>query len=141
MANFLPLFSRSGVILGDMSTEAFILLAASQHALDVTVAFIGGLVIAGALIWAVRVGMRVMDQESPRPRADEQPKLPADWPVREEREMREPDEVPLAGDGGARLMPYQLHPASTRRGEDQHRRRWLPGSSGSFGGGGLPRGL
>jgi hypothetical protein len=124
-----------------MGTEPFELLAASQHALNMTAAFLGGLVIAGALIWAVRVGMRIMDQEPRRPRADEQPKLPADWPVHEEREMREPDEVPLIGDGGARLLPYQLHPASTRRGRDQQRRRWLPGSSGSFGGGGLPRGL
>ncbi|GHE89437.1 hypothetical protein GCM10018772_11540 [Streptomyces fumanus] len=137
----MSLFSPFGAILNDMSTEAFTLLAASQHTLSVTAAFLGGLVIAGALIWAVRVGMRIMDQESPRPRADEHPKPPADWPVREEREIREPDEVPLAANGGARLMPYQLHPASTRRCPDQNRRRWLPGSSGSFGGGGLPRGL
>ncbi|MBD0419402.1 DUF6479 family protein [Streptomyces sp. NPDC052309] len=123
-----------------MSTATYELLAASD-AVNVTVAFVLGLVVAGALIWAVRVGMRVMERESPRPRADEQPKLPDTGPVHEEREMREPDEVPRVTNGGARLMPYELHPASTRRGEDQKRRRWLPGSSGSFGGGGLPPGV
>ncbi|GAA4796434.1 DUF6479 family protein [Streptomyces ziwulingensis] len=122
------------------ATAAYELLAAS-HALKMTGAFLCGLVVAGALIWAVRVGMRVMERESVRPRADEQTKLPLTGPVREEREMREPDEVPVMTDGGARLMPYELHHASTRRGKDQQRRRWLPGSTGSFGGGGLPRGL
>ncbi|MER7050954.1 MULTISPECIES: DUF6479 family protein [unclassified Streptomyces] len=119
-----------------MSTATYELLAASSHALNVTMAFIGGLVIAGALIWAVRMGMRVMERESERPHADEQPKLPPTGAVHEEREMREPDEIPLTTDGSPRLMPYQLHHSGSRRGEDQIRRRWLPGSSGSFGGGG-----
>ncbi|MFV0134739.1 DUF6479 family protein [Streptomyces sp. HMX87] len=120
-----------------MSTATYVPLAVSaDHALYMTLAFIGGLVIAGALVWAVRVGMRVMDRESPRPNADEQPHLPATGPVREESEVREPDDMPLSADGRARLMPYELHHASTRRGKDQNRRRWLPGSSGSFGGGG-----
>ncbi|GHB24117.1 hypothetical protein GCM10010377_12580 [Streptomyces viridiviolaceus] len=123
-----------------MSTATYVLLAASDT-VNVTVAFIGGMVIAGALILAVAVGMRVMERESNRPRAEEQPKLPEAGPVHEEREMREPDEVPRVTNGGSRLMPYELHPASTRRGEDQKRRRWLPGSSGSFGGGGLPPGV
>ncbi|MBT2412386.1 hypothetical protein J7I94_17720 [Streptomyces sp. ISL-12] len=124
-----------------MSTATYELLAATQHTLNMTAAFLGGLVIAGALIWAVRVGMRVMDRDTSHPRPDEQPRLPLTGPVHEEREMREPDDVPVMADGGARLMPYELHPASTRRGKDQNRRRWLPGSTGSFGGGGLPRGL
>ncbi|MGP2439780.1 DUF6479 family protein [Streptomyces sp. JW3] len=124
-----------------MSTATYELLAAAQHTLNMTAAFLGGLVIAGALIWAVRVGLRVLDRDTSHPRPDEQPKLPPTGPVREEREMREPDDVPVAGAGGARLLPHQLHPASTRRGKDQTRRRWLPGSTGSFGGGGLPRGL
>ncbi|NEY36806.1 hypothetical protein GTU99_32505 [Streptomyces sp. PRKS01-65] len=124
-----------------MSTAMYGLAASSEHALNMTAAFIGGLVIAGALIWAVRVGMRVMEQELERPRPEEQPKLPVTGPVREEREIREPDEVPLVVDGSGRLMPYQLHPASTRRCKDQQRRRWIPGSSGSFGGGGLPPGV
>jgi hypothetical protein len=119
-----------------MSTATYELLAASSHALNLTIAFIGGLVIAGALIWAVRMGLRVMERESERPHADEHGKLPATGAVHEEREMREPDEIPLAADGSPRLMPYELHHSGSRRGADQNRRRWLPGSSGSFGGGG-----
>ncbi|MFE2352775.1 DUF6479 family protein [Streptomyces parvulus] len=118
-----------------MSTATYELLAASD-AVNVTVAFILGLVVAGALIGAVRIGMRVMDRESDRPRADEQPHLPPTGAVREEREMREPDEIPLNQDGSPRLMPYELHHSGSRRGEDQRRRRWLPGSSGAFGSGG-----
>ncbi|MET8572224.1 DUF6479 family protein [Streptomyces sp. NPDC004783] len=117
-----------------MSTATFELLAASD-ALNMTAAFIGGLVVAGALILAVRLGMSSMDRESPRPRAEEQPHLPPTGPVHEEREIREPDEIPLITDGSPRLMPYQLHHAGSRRGADQSRRRWLPGSSGSFGSG------
>ncbi|MBQ0827550.1 DUF6479 family protein [Streptomyces tagetis] len=118
-----------------MSTATYVLQAAPD-ALAMTGAFVGGLVIVGALILAVRIGMRVMDQEPTRPRADEQPTLPATGAVREEREMREPDEIPLTSDGSPRLMPYQLHHAGSRRGADQTRRRWLPGSSGAFGSGG-----
>ncbi|MFJ8541560.1 DUF6479 family protein [Streptomyces sp. NPDC093586] len=117
-----------------MSTATYELLAASD-ALNMTAAFIGGLVVAGALILAVRLGMSSMERESPRPRPDEQTRLPATGPVREEREVREPDEIPLNTDGSPRLMPYQLHHAGSRRGADQNRRRWLPGSSGSFGSG------
>ncbi|MEU3662123.1 DUF6479 family protein [Streptomyces sp. NPDC032940] len=117
-----------------MSTATYELLAASD-ALNLTAAFIGGLVVAGVLILAVRWGMRAMEQESPRPRAEEQPHLPPTGPVHEEREVREPDEIPLSTDGSPRLMPYQLHHAGSRRGADQSRRRWLPGSSGSFGSG------
>ncbi|AQS68573.1 DUF6479 family protein [Streptomyces pactum] len=119
-----------------MSTATYELLAASSHALNVTIAFIGGLVIAGALIWAVRMGMRVMERESERPHADEHGRLPTTGAVHEEQEAREPDEIPLAADGSPRLMPYQLHHSGSRRGEDQNRRRWLPGSSGAFGSGG-----
>jgi hypothetical protein len=119
-----------------MSTATYELLAASSHALNMTIAFIGGLVIAGALIWAVRMGLRVMEREPERPHADEHGKLPETGAVHEEREMREPDEIPLAADGSPRLMPYELHHSGSRRGEDQNRRRWLPGSSGAFGSGG-----
>ncbi|MEU6288532.1 DUF6479 family protein [Streptomyces sp. NPDC015140] len=118
-----------------MSTATYELLAASD-AVNVTVAFILGLVVAGALIGAVRIGMRVMDRESDRPRAEDQPHLPETGAVREEREMREPDEIPLNQDGSPRLMPYELHHSGSRRGEDQRRKRWLPGSSGAFGSGG-----
>jgi hypothetical protein len=50
--------------------------------------------------------------------------------------MREPDEIPLNDNGSPRLMPYELHHSGSRRGDDQKRRRWLPGSSGAFGSGG-----
>lgn len=118
--------------------SALNVLAASNGALNVTLAFIGGLVIAGALIWAVQFGMRVRDRESPRPRPDEQPHLPDTGAVREMREMREPDEIPLAADG-QRLTPHEIHHTGSRTGKDQERKRWLPGSSGSFGSGGLGR--
>ncbi|KOG30726.1 DUF6479 family protein [Streptomyces resistomycificus] len=121
-----------------MSTATFVVAATGSDVLNVIAAFAGGLLIAGALVWAVRLGIRVMDQESPHPRPDEQPKLPQSGPVREIREVREPDEVPVAA-GRKRLMPYEIHQSGTRRGKDQQRKRWLPGSSGSFGSGGAGR--
>lgn len=120
-----------------MSTATFVLAATSSEVLNVIAAFVGGLFIAGALVWAVQLGMRVQDRESPRPRLEDQPHLPETGPIRELREMREPDELPAAADGQERLMPYQLHHAGSRRGKDQQRKRWLPGSSGGFGSGGL----
>ncbi|MEU3145360.1 MULTISPECIES: DUF6479 family protein [unclassified Streptomyces] len=119
-----------------MSTATYELLAVSQQVLNLLAAFVGGLVVAGALIWAVRVGMKVMDQEERRPRPEEQPCLPETGAVHEMREMREPDEMPMVPRDGERLMPYQLHHSSTRTGKDQRRKRWLPGSSGAFGSGG-----
>jgi len=120
-----------------MSTASYELLAASSDVLNVVAAFVGGLVIAGALIWAVRLGISVLDREPGPPQPEEQPTLPESGAVHEVREMREPDEVPHAAQESERLMPYELHPAATRRGEDQKRRRWDPGTSGSFGSGGL----
>ncbi|NUS25511.1 MAG: hypothetical protein HOV70_28980 [Streptomyces sp.] len=118
-----------------MSTAAFVGAAAGSDVLNVIAAFVGGAVIAGALIWAVQFGMRVRDRELPRPRPEEQPSLPSTGAIHEIREMREPDELPLAEQ--ERLMPYQLHHSGTRRGKDQNRKRWLPGSSGGFGSGGI----
>ncbi|MEV2210834.1 DUF6479 family protein [Streptomyces sp. NPDC050997] len=120
-----------------MSTATFELAATSSEVLNVVAAFAGGLVIAGALVWAVVFGMRVRDRELPRPSPEEQPRLPLNGPIHEVREMREPDEVPVPADKRERLMPYQLHSSGTRRGKDQVRKRWLPGSSGSFGSGGI----
>ncbi|MER5214061.1 DUF6479 family protein [Streptomyces sp. NPDC002838] len=120
-----------------MNTAMYELAAAGGDVLNVIAAFAGGLFIAGALIWAVRLGMKAMDQELPHPRPEEQPKLPESGPIREVREVREPDEVPVPPDGRERLMPYELHHSGSKRGKDQHRKRWLPGSSGSFGSGGL----
>ncbi|NNN36589.1 hypothetical protein HLK59_40795 [Streptomyces sp. S3(2020)] len=117
-----------------MSTAAFAIAAAGSDVLNVIAAFVGGAVLAGALIWAVQFGMRVQDRELVRPRPDEQPHLPSTGAVHEIREMREPNVVPLAE--RERLMPYQLQQGS-KRGEDQQRKRWRPGSSGSFGSGGL----
>lgn len=120
-----------------MSTATYVQLAASHNTLNVGAAFLGGLVIAGALVWAIHFGMKVRDQESPRPLPEEQPHLPVGGAVHEMREMREPDEMPVASEEKERLMPYQLHHSGTRTGKDQSRLRWLPGRSGSFGGGGI----
>ncbi|MFD3835832.1 DUF6479 family protein [Streptomyces sp. NPDC058642] len=117
-----------------MSTATFVVAAAGSDVLNVIAAFVGGAFIAGALIWAVQFGMRVQDRELVRPRPDEQPRLPSTGAIREIREMREPNEVPIAK--RERLLPHQLQQGS-RRGQDQQRKRWLPGSSGSFGSGGL----
>ena len=120
-----------------MSTATFVLAASSSEVINVIAAFAGGLFIAGALVCAVVFGMRVQDRELPRPLSTEQPHLPETGPIREMREMREPDELPVTADEQERLMPYQLHHAGSRRGKDQNRKRWLPGSSGGFGSGGL----
>lgn len=120
-----------------MSTATFVLAAASSDVLNVIAAFAGGMFVAGALIWAVQFGMRVQDRELPRPLLKEQPHVPETGPIQEIREMREPDEMPVPPDKRERLMPYQLHHSGSRRGKDQHRKRWLPGSSGGFGSGGL----
>ncbi|GAA1419520.1 DUF6479 family protein [Streptomyces thermospinosisporus] len=118
-----------------MSTATYEVLAITQQQLNVFAAFIGGLVVALALLWAVRVGMRVMDKDVHHPSPEEQPKMPEGGPVREELEVREPDEV-VAAEDGRRLMPYEIHQSSTRTGKDQSRKRWAPGSSGGFGSGG-----
>ncbi|MGX4689161.1 DUF6479 family protein [Streptomyces sp. JNUCC 63] len=117
-----------------MDTASYVVLAAGTNVWGPLGAFIGGLIIAGALVAAVLVGIRVMRREPDRPTEAEQPHLPVTGAVHEISEMREPDEV--HPEGGERLMPYELHASGSRRRPDQHRRRWSPGSSGSFGGGG-----
>ncbi|KOT30768.1 hypothetical protein ADK41_31700 [Streptomyces caelestis] len=119
-----------------MNTATYVVLAAGPSRWTVFVAFIGGMIVAGALVWAVRVGMRYMDQEEPRPTSEDQPRMPDGGAVREMREIREPDEMPNTSRTGSRLMPYELHHSATRTGKDQQRKRWLPGSSGAFGSGG-----
>ena len=111
----------------EMNTASYEVIAASQT-MNAVAAFIGGLVIAGALIWAVRMGIKVRQQESRPPNADEHPRLPAHGAVHEVREMREPDEVPHAADESERLMPYQMHASGSKHAEDQHRRRWVRGA-------------
>lgn len=121
------------------AADAGQVLAASSDVLNVIAAFAGGLIVAGLLVWAVRLGVRVRQAESPPPGPDDQPRLPEDWPVREQRERREPDEVPRASAESERLRPHDLHSSGTKRGEDQTRPRWSPGNSGSFGSGGSGR--
>ncbi|MGP4046944.1 DUF6479 family protein [Streptomyces sp. 2A115] len=111
-------------------------MAASNAALGAIGAFVGGLIIAGALVWAVRLGIKVRKGESEPPKPQEQPRLPDSGPVHETREMREPDEVPRAADESERLTPHEIHPSGTKRSEKQEPPRWSRGSSGSFGGGG-----
>ncbi|MFJ8364317.1 DUF6479 family protein [Streptomyces sp. NPDC093984] len=111
-------------------------LAVSQQQLNVFWAFIGGMVVAGALIWAVRLGMAVRDREPEPPRPEEHPHLPDGGPVYEEREIREPEEVPRAIQESERLMPHQLRHCASKRCGNQQRKRWSPGSSGAFGSGG-----
>ncbi|MFD7706323.1 DUF6479 family protein [Streptomyces sp. NPDC059785] len=116
-------------------------LAVSNHAWAVLIAFVCGLIIAGALIWAVRMGIDVRRREPAPPRPDEQPRLPDGGPIGETLETREPDEIPVAGDESERLRPNNLHPWPTKRADEQPagRPRWDRGSSGSFGGGGPGR--
>ncbi|MFF9125146.1 DUF6479 family protein [Streptomyces sp. NPDC014889] len=120
-----------------MDTASFFAADTGTHPWVIYGAFVPGIVIAAALVWAVVIGIRVMRRESERPTEREQPHLPVTGAVHEISEMRELDE--LHPDGGERLMPYELHATGTRRSQDQHRRRWHPGSSGSFGGGGPGR--
>jgi uncharacterized iron-regulated membrane protein len=120
-----------------MNTASYELIAAS-HAVNALAAFIGGLIIAGALIWAVRMGIKVRRQEPRPPTVDEQPRLPAHGAVHEVREMRDADEVPHAADESERLMPYQLHTSGSKHAEDQHRRRWVHGGGTGTGSDGEP---
>ncbi|MFJ3336507.1 DUF6479 family protein [Streptomyces sp. NPDC086766] len=120
-----------------MVTASYVVLAASPHSWAFFAAFILGLlVVVGGLVWAVWLGIRVMLREPDRPSEAEQPHLPVTGAVHEIRELREPDEVHAHADDGSRLMPYELHATGTRRSHDQHRHRWSPGGSGSFGSGG-----
>ncbi|MET7486637.1 DUF6479 family protein [Streptomyces sp. NPDC005538] len=114
-------------------------LAASDAARGTIGAFVGGLVVVGLLTWAVWLGMKVRRREPRPPRADEHPTLPESGPVREVREVREPDEVPRAADESERLRPSNLHASGSRRGRNQDVPKWEPGSSGSFGSGGSGR--
>ncbi|MDW4904133.1 DUF6479 family protein [Streptomyces sp. ADMS] len=123
----------------EAAAEAGQVLAASSNVLNVIAAFAGGLIVVALLIWAVRLGVRAKEAESPPPRPDEQPTLPESGPVHEERERREPNEVPRASEESERLNPHNLDSSGTKRGEDQSRPRWTPGNSGSFGGGGSGR--
>lgn len=97
--------------------------------------------IAAALVGAEVLGMRVRRREPPRPRPEEQPHLPDGGPVREEREAREPDDVPQHKKD--RLTPYQLNGFSrgtSRPSGAKERPRWSEVSSGVLGSGVLGSG-
>lgn len=114
-------------------------IALSNVAYGTIGALVGGLVIAGGLIWAVPLGIRMRRGEPAPPKAHEQPSLPESGPVREASEIREPNEVPRAANEGERLTPHQLGGPGSRRSDRQDRPRWDSGSSGSFGSGGSGR--
>ncbi|MHA5055083.1 DUF6479 family protein [Streptomyces sp. SD15] len=84
-------------------------------------------------------GKDVLRREPRRPRPDEQPKVPDSGPVREVREVREPDDVPQAADESERLRPHNLHASGSKRSENQDVPRGDPATRGSFGSGGLGR--
>ncbi|MFF3501311.1 DUF6479 family protein [Streptomyces sp. NPDC003247] len=119
-----------------MDTIATAHLAATGPSVLATVAFVVvGVALVGGLIWAFRLGFRVRRSEPAPPRPHEQPHLPASGPVRETRQVREPNEMPRSADG-ERLTPHELRPTGGRDSDDQSRPRWDAGSSGSFGSGG-----
>ncbi|GAB2728076.1 hypothetical protein GCM10027072_22700 [Streptomyces bullii] len=110
-------------------------LAAGRGALGVGL-IVAGVVVVGLLLGAFVLGIRIMRRESPTPRPEEHPRMPAGGPVRETRENREPDEVPRSD---TRLTPHELKGhgnMSDRTSATQQRPRWDEGSSGSFGSGG-----
>ncbi len=97
---------------------------------------IAGLVVVALLIGAFVLGARIRRREPPAPRPEEQPRVPEEGPVHEDRENRELDEVPRSKD---RLTPHELRAHGnmpSRRSSSQRRRRWDEGRSGSFGSGG-----
>ncbi|MFF3883596.1 DUF6479 family protein [Streptomyces sp. NPDC001914] len=109
-------------------------VALSNAASGTIGALLGGLVVAGALVWAVGLGIRARRREPGPPEAQEHPKLPQSGPVHETSEIREPNEVPRAADESERLTPHQLGGAGSRRSERQERPRWGSGSSTPSGG-------
>ncbi|MFF8193225.1 DUF6479 family protein [Streptomyces bobili] len=117
-------------------SSASMQVAASSGLLSVAM-FVVGVVLMALLAGSFWMGARIKQRELPRPRPDEQPHLPPGGPVHEVREYREPDEVPRMPKGGRALTPYELTNMQTRPSTSKERRRWSPGSSGSFGGGGL----
>ncbi|GHG99489.1 DUF6479 family protein [Streptomyces lanatus] len=90
---------------------------------------VAGLVVVGILLGAFVLGARIKSREPSPPRPEEQPRLPADGPVHEAREHREPDEVPRSEE---RLTPHEMPGHGnmpSRRSASQRRRRWAEGGS------------
>ncbi|MET7387067.1 DUF6479 family protein [Streptomyces sp. NPDC005529] len=99
-------------------------IALSNAAYGTFGALVGGLVVVGALMWAVRLGIRTRRRESAPPTPSEQPRLPDSGPVRETSEIREPNEVPRAADQSERLTPRQVQASGSKRSDQQERPRW-----------------
>jgi hypothetical protein len=111
-------------------------MAAAGSAAGVVVIVVCGLLITAALVWTVPLGIRARRREPAPPGPAEQPTLPESGPVREERQMREPNEVPRATGERGRRTPHELGNGPSRPRENQTRPDWNSGSSGSFGSGG-----
>ncbi|HET9381662.1 MAG TPA: DUF6479 family protein [Streptomyces sp.] len=97
---------------------------------------VAGLIVVAVLIGAFVLGVRVLGRESRRPRREEQPRMPADGPVREVRENREPEEMPRSDE---RLLPHDMPGhgnTADHSGPPRERPRWNEGGGGSFGSGG-----
>jgi hypothetical protein len=110
-------------------------IAAGRGALA-TGPIVAGVVVVAVLIGAFWLGVRVKRRELPPPSPAEQPSPPEGGPVREERQNREPSEMPQSDQ---RLTPHEMPGhgnAGTRAGAPKERPRWNEGSSGSFGSGG-----
>ncbi|MBL1084572.1 hypothetical protein JK359_21820 [Streptomyces actinomycinicus] len=101
------------------------------------VLFIVAVAVLALLAGGFWMTSRVRYNEAPRPRPEEQPKLPPEGPVRELRENRESADVPVTAKGDRPLTPYELTNMDSRPSASKERPRWSRGSSGSFGGGGL----
>ncbi|WP_330341671.1 DUF6479 family protein [Streptomyces sp. NBC_00557] len=112
-------------------------LAATSGLIVLVLFVVIGLGLIGMLAGGFWLTSRVKYRESPRPRPEEQPKLPPEGPVGELRENRESQEVPRTPEGGRPLTPYELTNMDSRPSASKDRPRWSRGSSGSFGGGGL----
>ncbi|WP_447040792.1 DUF6479 family protein [Streptomyces sp. DSM 118878] len=101
--------------------------------------WLAGLVVVGVLLSAFYFGRRAQARQIDPPNPEKQPKRPYDGPVREEREYREPNEMPH---DGHRLLPHEIqggygncssHPCESQDPED-HRKT---SGGGGFGSGGL----
>ncbi|MFJ9722688.1 DUF6479 family protein [Streptomyces sp. NPDC101209] len=115
-----------------MNSASMDIAASSASGLGIIAA---GLVVVALLLGAFLMGSRIRRREPGPPSPQEQPRLPDGGPVREVREVREPDEVPRSDQ---RLTPHELpgHGNSpTRSAASQERPRWTGGNSGSFGSG------
>ncbi|MGW3464686.1 DUF6479 family protein, partial [Streptomyces olivaceoviridis] len=112
-----------------MNTASMQLAAASGlMSLFLFIVAVGVLALLAGGFWMTS---RVRYRESPRPRPEEQPKLPPEGPVHEVRENRESAEIPQIPKGDRPLTPYELTNMDTRTSESKQRPRWSKGSSGS----------